>query len=157
MCIRDRYTRRELIAALSEQKGHIRRLEKCVDDHYIVRGELEHVVKDAHERAARLARLLPDRDAKCKQLEENLQTVEVRVASAQRYVSAVEVVRSALTQSILQMQPGVGFIDRDLATFAHDHGIRLEVEMTHPNMGFCQNVLSPPPTVCCKCLSLIHI
>ena len=49
-----RYTRRELIAALSEQKGHIRRLEKCVDDHYIVRGELEHVVKDAHERAARL-------------------------------------------------------------------------------------------------------
>ena len=146
-----RYTRRELIAALSEQKGHIRRLEKCVDDHYIVRGELEHVVKDAHERAARLARLLPDLDAKCKQLEENLQTVEVRVASAQRYVSAVEVVRSALTQSILQMQPGVGFIDRDLATFAHDHGIRLEVEMIHPNMGFCQNVLSPPPTVCCKC------
>ena len=39
-----RYTRRELIAALSEQKGHIRRLEKCVDEHYIVGGELEHVV-----------------------------------------------------------------------------------------------------------------
>ena len=105
------------------------------------------MVKDAHERAARLARLLPDLDAKCKQLEENLQTVEVRVASAQRCISAVEVVRSALTQSILQMQPGVGFIDRDLATFAHDHGIRLEVKMTHPNMGFSQNVLSPPPTL----------
>jgi len=144
------YTRRELIGALTAQKGHIRRLEQCVDDHDIVRAELEHVVKNAHVRAARLARMLPDRDCYCKQLEENLETVEVRVAMAQRYVSAVEVVRSALTQSILQMQPGVGFIDRDLAMFAHDRAIRLDVEMTNPNMGLCHNVLRPPKTICSR-------
>mmetsp|Transcript_31033 Transcript_31033/g.93184 ORF Transcript_31033/g.93184 Transcript_31033/m.93184 type:complete len:870 (+) Transcript_31033:224-2833(+) len=125
-----RYTRRQLMGALAEQKSHIRRLEKCVDDHDLVRAQLERAAEIANERAAKLVRYAAECDDDCKRLEDNLMAVETSVAMAQRCLSSVETVRSALMQHVLQMQPGVGFIHGDLAKLARDREARAGAGMS---------------------------
>ena len=50
-----RYTRRQLMGALAEQKGHVRRLERLTEDLDMTRAELDNAADLAHERSAKLA------------------------------------------------------------------------------------------------------
>ena len=120
-----RYTRRQLMGALAEQKGHVRRLERLAEDHDMTRAELDNAADLAHERAAKLARNALVRDDDCRYLESRLESAENDVALAQRVLSSIETDRSALTQHILRMQPVVGFANQGLSNLAHDRDARL--------------------------------
>lgn len=130
-----RYTRRQLMGALAEQKGHVRRLEQLVDDHDLARAELDNAADLAHERAAKLGRSASIRDDDCRFLEVRLENVEAGVAAAQRCLSSMGAGRSALTRHILRMQPVVGFTDRGLANLARNRDARLGAGVANSQQG----------------------
>lgn len=125
-----RYTRRQLMGALAEQKGHVRRLERLADDHDLARAELDNAADLAHERSAKLARSALVRDDDCRFLESRLENAENDVASAQRVLLSIESERSALARHILRIQPVVGFTNQGLSKLARDRDARLGAGVT---------------------------
>ena len=120
-----KYTRRQLMSALAEQKAHVHMLERLADDHDLIHSELHSAAEVSHNRAAKLTRSVIICDDDCTNLESRLESVENNVALAGHLLSSVQTFRSALTQHILMMQPAVGFAEQDLSGLASERDARL--------------------------------
>jgi len=119
-----RYTRRQLMGALTEQKQHIGRLERLVEEHDSARTELEAAADAQKQRAMKIAKLATFRDDDVRACEAKIKSAESDVELAQMLLRATMDDRASISDHILKAQPGFGFVDRGLADLAESRAKR---------------------------------